>query len=284
MATQPAATAVHRSGVSSTTSTFAVVSARSAGQSRAMPRRLALRFTLGLLVGLWSLAAACGPPAFAAGDDDWRWPLDGPPEIGRPFQPPATPYGPGHRGVDLVGTPSAIVRAAGSGTVGYAGVLAGRGVVTVVHPDGRRTTYEPVAATVAVGDLVVAGDPIGHLEAGHAGCQAAACLHWGLRRGDAYLDPLSLVGGGEVRLYPRFGSAPEPFGSGRAPPDRPTDGPSGAAVATDTEVDVEARAATGSGGGAALAGGIAAAVVVTGAGAVAGRWVSRAPPLGVRRG
>ena len=37
---------------------------------------------------------------------------------------------------------------------------------------------------------------------GHAGCTAEACLHWGLRRGEVYLDPLSLLRPPRVRLLP----------------------------------------------------------------------------------
>ncbi len=64
-------------------------------------------------------------------------------------------------------------------------------MVVVVHGD-LRTTYEPVAASIAVGAQVPAGAEIGRLDAGHAGCPAAACLHWGLR-GGAYLDPVPAV-------------------------------------------------------------------------------------------
>lgn len=120
----------------------------------------------------------------------------------RPFDPPPRPWLAGHRGVDLRATPSVPVRAAGAGTVVYAGVIAGRGVVSVAHPGGLRTTYEPVTPTVAVGDAVAAGGELGILEPGHPGCPAAACLHWGLRRGDVYLDPLALLGLGRARLLP----------------------------------------------------------------------------------
>ena len=75
-------------------------------------------------------------------------------------------------------------------------------MVSVAHAGGLRTTYEPVRPAVAAGDRVVAGEPLGTLAAGHPGCPAPACLHWGLRRGDAYLDPLALLGLGRVRLLP----------------------------------------------------------------------------------
>lgn len=94
------------------------------------------------------------------------------------------------------------VLAAGDGVVVYAGPLADRGVVSIHHPDGLRTSYEPVRATVHPGQVVHRGDPIGALDNGHLGCPASACLHWGLRRDGRYLDPLLLVRVTHVRLLP----------------------------------------------------------------------------------
>lgn len=140
-----------------------------------------------------------GPPAPVGGYD---WPLPGFPSVVRDFEPPPHPYGRGHRGVDLAGTPGGPVLAAGGGTVVFAGPLAGRGVVSINHPGGLRTTYEPVQASVSPGDVVHRGQQIGTLEPGHPGCTAAACLHWGLRRGAEYLDPLQLLASGPLRLLP----------------------------------------------------------------------------------
>jgi len=140
------------------------------------------------------------PPTGAAASR-FRWPLDGVPRLLRDFQPPARPWLPGHRGVDLAGEVGVTVRAAGEGVVHFAGRVAGRGVVSVRHAGGLRTTYEPVAATVVAGERVSAGSPLGVLVAGHAGC-GQPCLHWGLRHGPRYLDPLSLLGRGRVRLLP----------------------------------------------------------------------------------
>jgi len=91
-------------------------------------------------------------------------PVPGP--VVRFYDPPAKDWLPGHRGVDLaaaVGTP---VRAAAPGRVSVAQVIAGRGVVTIVHGE-LRTTYEPVQARVRVGEQVGAGDVIGTVQAGH---------------------------------------------------------------------------------------------------------------------
>jgi murein DD-endopeptidase MepM/ murein hydrolase activator NlpD len=130
-------------------------------------------------------------------------PVPPPPQVLTPFRPPATKYGTGHRGVDLAAPAGTPVRAADTGTVVYAGMLAGRGVVSIQHPGGLRTTYEPVTASVAPGDHVQAGQVIGTLDAGHPSCAPADCLHWGARLPDgSYLDPMSLLRPWRVRLLP----------------------------------------------------------------------------------
>ena len=158
---------------------------------------------LATLVLCWLVAAVA--VATQAGADDgagrWRWPLDPRPEVVRAFDPPAQQWLAGHRGVDLVGTPRQPVLSAGPGVVGYAGRLAGIGIVVVRHGD-LRTTYQPVHATASPGEPVGAGDVIGRLEEFGSHCRPASCLHWGLLRGTTYLDPLTLVQAGPPRLLP----------------------------------------------------------------------------------
>lgn len=154
------------------------------------PLRLAL-FTITLLM--------LGPDPAAAGT--WRWPLDGPVHVLRGFDPPAFPWGSGHRGVDLAARANQPVYAAGAGRIGYVGRIAGRGIVTVVH-DSRRTTYLPVRATVRRAARVTAGQRIGTVQAGLRHCGTQVCLHWGLLRGAHYLDPLALLRTGPIRLLP----------------------------------------------------------------------------------
>ncbi|WP_262281979.1 M23 family metallopeptidase [Micromonospora sp. MA102] len=146
--------------------------------------------------------ARSGAPAAGVPAGRFRWPLAGTPRVARRFDPPPEPWLPGHRGVDLAARPGVGVRSAGAGVVLFAGMVAGRPVVTVGHANGLRTTYEPVLPGPAAGARVAAGAAIGLLTAGHPGCVAAACLHWGLRRGEEYLDPLALLGLGPVRLLP----------------------------------------------------------------------------------
>jgi len=133
----------------------------------------------------------------------WTAPVDGPVLVLRRFDPPAEPWLPGHRGVDLdadVGDP---VLASGAGRVTWAAPIAGRGVVVVTHEDGRRTTYEPVDPSVSVGDAVAAGDLLGVVAPGAGHCGGVpSCLHWGLRRGGDYLDPMLLLRRGRPVLLP----------------------------------------------------------------------------------
>ena len=125
-----------------------------------------------------------------------NWPLADGPQVLRTFDPPATAWGAGHRGVDLLGRVGDPVLAAAAGTVTFVGTVAGTDVVTISH-GSVRTTYEPVSAEVRVGQQVSLGSVIGALRAGHCDNLASgqACLHWGLLRGEDYLDPLRLIPG-----------------------------------------------------------------------------------------
>lgn len=177
---------------------------------------------LSLLLAALLLTAVS--PAVAAPDPVGQWPLRPRPEVVAVFDPPADPWGVGHRGVDLAGSPGQSVLAALPGTVAFAGRIAGKGVVVVSHGD-TRTTYEPVAAAVRVGEAVAAGARLGALEVPFSHCFPRACLHWGWRRGDTYLDPLLLVGGGPIRLLPLWRDEPVASaagpGVGRAGPVSP---------------------------------------------------------------
>lgn len=184
--------------------------------------------TITALVAL--LGWACAPVRASAATDlpSGVRPVPGP--LVTRFDPPGVTWGSGHRGVDLEGTPGETVVAAADGSVTFAGDLAGRGVVVVDH-GVVRTTYEPVAAVVSVGEPVSRGQPIGRLQAGHLSCPGATCLHWGLREGDTYLDPLLLLGA-TIRLLPASASPvrPTPTISGPSPLNaaglvRPASGP-----------------------------------------------------------
>ena len=175
---------------------------------------------LALLALLTPVGATAAAPDPGSPRPVGEWPLRPEPDVVGGFDPPADPWGRGHRGVDLRGAPGQAVRTALAGTVSYAGRLAGRGVVTVDH-GATRTTYEPVSAAVSVGDRVDAGTAIGRLELAGSHCFPGACLHWGWLRGEVYLDPLELVGGGPVRLLPLWRELPAGAGAGGVQPAMP---------------------------------------------------------------
>jgi murein DD-endopeptidase MepM/ murein hydrolase activator NlpD len=77
--------------------------------------------------------------------------------------------------------------------VSFAGPVAGRGVVAIDHGGGVVSAIEPVAATVADGAAVSAGDVIGTVSSG--GHCAAACVHFGVRVDGEYVSPFLFLGG-----------------------------------------------------------------------------------------
>lgn len=149
----------------------------------------------------------------------WQWPLGGPAQVMHRFEAPSHRYGPGHRGIDITG--AGAVRAVEGGTVRFAGSVAGRPVISVLHSDGLLSTYEPVSTELSAGDRVHAGQVIGELDAsaGSAShCAPQLCLHLGARLGEDYLDPLLLLGlAGPSVLLPHASAADgTAFGSARA--------------------------------------------------------------------
>jgi murein DD-endopeptidase MepM/ murein hydrolase activator NlpD len=164
---------------------------------------LTFRQKIGVLGIAAGLTAGLLQPGPALATKRWDWPLQTA-QLSSGFDRPAQNWLPGHRGVDLVGQSGDQVLAAGNGVVTFAGLVAGKGVVVIKH-GSLRTTYEPVSALVAVGSKVRVGEVIGTLVPGESHCSSqtsVSCLHWGLIRGEKYLNPLSLVQK-RVRLLPK---------------------------------------------------------------------------------
>jgi len=158
------------------------------------------------VVAALMIVAVCAAAPAGADTVRLRWPLHPRPAVVRAFAAPSPNWQRGHRGVDLAGAAGQTVYAAAPGTVVFGGELAGRPLVSIAHPGGLRTSYEPVRAVVRPGQLVDAGAAIGALQAGHPGCAAPACLHWGAMWGPAaradYVDPIALVATTPIRLKP----------------------------------------------------------------------------------
>jgi murein DD-endopeptidase MepM/ murein hydrolase activator NlpD len=160
----------------------------------------------GVVVATVTAPSGWGTVAAAAGYD---WPLRPRPAVVREFSPPPHRWEPGHRGLDLAAADGQQVFAAGPGTVHHVGRIDDRIVVSILHPNGLLSTYEPIdEPQVETGRTVTVGTVLGRVTVGHEGCGDDPCLHWGLRRGSGhrsrYYDPRLLTGAGRVRLLPQI--------------------------------------------------------------------------------
>ena len=160
-------------------------------------------------------AGSAGPHAveLVAGRTRYRSPTaESRPRVIRPFEKPAQHWSAGHRGVDLaVPENDRRVYAPAPGKVVFSGTIVNRKVLVIAHPDGRRSTFEPMDEALPVGTTVAAGEVIGTVavtagstsERPYRRC-SAPCLYWGVRQGGArgdgsgreaeYVNPMSLLG------------------------------------------------------------------------------------------
>lgn len=150
------------------------------------------RFPLPLIVAVACTVAAPADAAVAGFD----WPVTGP--VIRAFEAPASPFGAGHRGIDIAVPLGTEVRAPAPGVVSFAGWVAGSLFVSIDHEGGIRTTYSWLsAALIAVGQPVDRGAVIALTGHGHPDVPIPH-LHFGVRIGGQYVDPLLLLGPGSV--------------------------------------------------------------------------------------
>ena len=92
----------------------------------------------------------------------------------RAFDPPDSPYGSGHRGIDIAAPAGSVVLAPADGRVAFAGPVGGRLFLTIDHSGGLESTYSWVASLdVRKGDLVQRGQPVARIRC--AGTPATRC-------------------------------------------------------------------------------------------------------------
>ena len=143
-------------------------------------------------------------PVLAAGD--WSWPVVGP--VIREFDPPDTPFGSGHRGIDIAVALGSPVRAPAAGTVTFAGPVGGRLFLTIDHGGGLESRYSFLEALVARrGEPVSTGQVIARSGTGHAG-DLVPNLHFAVLVDDVYVDPLDYLGPVEVWRFIRLAPLP----------------------------------------------------------------------------
>jgi len=147
-------------------------------------------------------AATFAAPAAAEADPPtvvYQPPVPGP--VIDPFRPPASPYGPGNRGIEYATEPGEAVVAPADGLVTFAGPVGGTLHVVVLHADGIRTSMSFLA-----GVLVTRGQQVAR---GHKIGWAGSTVHFGARRGEVYLDPASLLSGAGSETGPRSVLVPD---------------------------------------------------------------------------
>ena len=138
-----------------------------------------------------ALIAATVPAVSVSAAGTWAWPVTGP--VVRAFDPPDSPYGAGHRGIDIAVPAGTEVLAPADGTVTFAGPVGGRLFLTIDHSSGLESTYSWVAALeVRPDDVVRRGELVARSGAGHTG-DAVPNLHVGVKLDDAYVDPLDYL-------------------------------------------------------------------------------------------
>ena len=171
-----------------------------------------------LVGGPFAVDAAAHAPR-VAGDiaGDWTPPVAG--QVVRPFDEPIARYAAGHRGVDFAAPAGASVRAANDGTVSFAGDVAGSLHVVVAHDGGIRTSYSFLSRVdVRVGQRVRRGEVVG--AAGGVGDgHGSGILHFGVRIGDRYVDPMALFRPRDLTQLVRLVPVDERNAGGRLDPE-----------------------------------------------------------------
>lgn len=98
----------------------------------------------------------------------WLWPTDERRAIASPYRAPA------------------------DGTIAFRGIVVDRPLVTIEHPGGYVSTFEPLSSELSPGDAISSGQVIGTVAAG--GHAAPGTLHLGVRMDGAYINPMLLFG------------------------------------------------------------------------------------------
>ena len=164
------------------------------------------RILIPLLVAL-VLAVGGQTPAPATGL--WTWPVTGP--ILRGFDPPDSPYGSGHRGIDIGTAVGTAIVAPAAGVVSFAGKVGGQLFLTIAHGGAVQSTASWLTdVLVHEGDTVEEGQVVAHTGWGHP-TEPLPHLHFSVRLDGVYVDPLDYLAPMDldtlIRLAP-LGEAP----------------------------------------------------------------------------
>ena len=108
---------------------------------------------------------------------------------------PASKWGAGHRGIDLLAKDQEQIKSPFSGTVHFHGKVVDRNVLTLKSSTGLLASFEPICSNLSAGDEVTKGDQIGHYCAGAVNYEehCEMCIHFSVRSEHGYLNPLLFV-------------------------------------------------------------------------------------------
>jgi len=157
-----------------------------------------------LLAGLLSLAAIISAHGGISRAQEvplinWAPPLEPPMNLVNLYRQPNSDYSAGHRGVDYKVVVGQTVLAPADGEVWFSGKVVNRELMSIKHPDGNLTEFEPVCTDLQKGEQVFLGQEIGQICEADLGyrqhCQNAHCLHFSIRQLGEYLSPQVFVGG-----------------------------------------------------------------------------------------
>jgi hypothetical protein len=152
-----------------------------------------MRRSIIVMAAVVAVVVVTTPSAWA---DDWTWPVRGI-VLTAYANDNARPYAAGmHRGIDIAAAVGTQVVAARAGAVTFAGPLGSSGNVVAIGDGRYATSYLHLGGvSVSRGERVAAGARIG--EVGTSGRRSVPepHLHFGVRRDERYVDPLSLLPG-----------------------------------------------------------------------------------------
>lgn len=155
--------------------------------ARFLTRALLLPPLLGTVV--FVLAQCHGPaPAFAL--PAWQWPVPSTREVARVYRAPTSPYGSGHRGIDISAPLEAEVVAPTTGIVIVAERVVDRDVVTLRIDEDWRISFDGATSAVPVGSVVESGQTVARVSL----TPHCSCVHVGLRYRGEYVNPLLIWG------------------------------------------------------------------------------------------
>jgi peptidase M23-like protein len=144
----------------------------------------------------------------------WTWPVTGP--ILRGFDPPDSPYGSGHRGIDIGTAVGTAIAAPADGVVSFAGTVGGQLFLTIAHSSSLRSTASWLTdVLVRTGDTVAEGQVVAHTGWGHA-ADPLPHLHFSVRLDGVYVDPLDYLAPLDVSGLIRLAPVTYPWGTGVA--------------------------------------------------------------------